>query len=81
MPGMSGVQLAAHLTRSRPDLPVIYASGYSEEGVPRGAADGKPVSYLPKPFTAEKLLRRVREVLDRPAAAADEAPTETAGPE
>ena len=68
MPGMSGVQLAAHLTATRPGLPVIYASGYSDEGVPRGTDDGYVASYLPKPFTAEKLLRQVRETLDRRAA-------------
>ena len=75
MPGMSGVQLAAHLTKARSDLPVIYASGYSEEGVPRAAGDGQGASYLPKPFTAEKLLRQVREALDRRASAGASAPS------
>jgi CheY-like chemotaxis protein len=66
MPGMSGVQLAARLAKSHPGLPVIYASGYSEEGVLRGAGDGG-TPYLPKPFTSERLLALVREVLDRRA--------------
>jgi len=65
MPGMSGVELAAALAATHPALPVIYASGYSEEGVleSRGAETGVP--YLPKPFAAESLLALVREVLDR----------------
>jgi PAS domain S-box-containing protein len=72
MPGMNGVQLAAHLTKTRPDLPILYASGYSDEGVPKGAGQGDRISYLAKPFTAEALLTRIREVLDvtRPAASA-----------
>jgi CheY-like chemotaxis protein len=69
MPGMSGVQLAAHLAAARPELPVIYASGYSDESVPHGTGDGPASSYLPKPFTADKLLRQVRESLDRAATA------------
>ncbi len=70
MPGMNGIQLAAHLTRVRPGLPVIFASGYSHEGVPRGAGKGGKASYLPKPFTADNLLVRIREVLDQAAPAA-----------
>jgi len=42
MPGMNGVQLAAHLTKTRPDLPILYASGYSDEGIPKGAGQGRP---------------------------------------
>ena len=64
MPGMSGVQLAEELAKVHPGLPVIYASGYSEEGLPSGAGE-TTVPYLPKPFSAEQLLASVREVLDR----------------
>jgi signal transduction histidine kinase/CheY-like chemotaxis protein len=65
MPGMNGIQLAAHLTATRPHLPVIYASGYSDQGVPKGVDRDDNASYLPKPFTAEGLLLQIREVLDR----------------
>ena len=68
MPGMSGVELAARLTKTYPSLPAIYASGYSDEGVLPDAADPAGtggVPYLPKPFTSEALLARVREVLDQ----------------
>ncbi|MGD0015606.1 MAG: GNAT family N-acetyltransferase, partial [Bryobacteraceae bacterium] len=63
--GMSGVALASALAATRPDLPVIYASGYAEEAILRAALDDDHVPYLPKPFTSEALLTRVREVLDR----------------
>jgi hypothetical protein len=65
MPGMSGVELAAQLAKHRDGLQVIYASGYSEEGVLRDALGDERVPYLAKPFTAEELLTTVREVLDR----------------
>jgi PAS domain S-box-containing protein len=65
MPGMSGVELAAQLTRSRPGLPVIFASGYSEEDGLREALGNNSAPYLAKPFTAETLLAKIREVLDR----------------
>jgi PAS domain S-box-containing protein len=76
MPGMSGVQLAAKVAKIHPGLPVIFASGYSEEGVLHGAGEGR-FPYLPKPFTSNELLAQVREVLDgaAKAKAAPESPT------
>ena len=80
MPGINGIKLAAHLTSTRPNLPVIYASGYSDEGIPERSAGNRKAWYLPKPFTAEKLLQRVREALDhRPAPRADQASEATSG--
>ena len=80
MPGINGIQLAAHLTRSRPNLPVIYASGYSEEGIPESGGGNLKAWYLPKPFTAEKLLKHVREALDqRGTAAGDPSSEATSG--
>ena len=78
MPGMSGVQLAAGLAITHPNLPVIYASGYSEEGVLRSLGESH-APYIPKPFTSSELLGRVREVLDRAArrAGVPEAETES----
>ncbi|HEX7591223.1 MAG TPA: response regulator, partial [Candidatus Limnocylindrales bacterium] len=65
MPGMSGVELAAQLTKTRVGLPVIFASGYSEEGVLREALGNDRAPYLAKPFTADTMLMKIREVLDR----------------
>ena len=77
MPGMNGVQLAAMLRETRPDLPVVYASGYAEGGVLRAALDDEHVPYLPKPFTADALIARVRETLDRGRGADPESPAPT----
>jgi hypothetical protein len=64
MPGMGGRQLAERLRLDRPDIKVLFVSGYSDNDVlERGVVEpGAP--FLPKPFTAEALLLQVRDVLD-----------------
>jgi two-component system cell cycle sensor histidine kinase/response regulator CckA len=57
MPGLSGRQLAGQLAPLRPEMKVLYVSGYADE-VESG------VAYLQKPFAPETLARRVRDVLD-----------------
>jgi two-component system cell cycle sensor histidine kinase/response regulator CckA len=62
MPGMDGGQLAQQITRIRPEVPVIFVSGYSHhatlhEVLPRGA------HFLPKPFNHDTLNRKVRQAL------------------
>jgi two-component system, cell cycle sensor histidine kinase and response regulator CckA len=63
MPGMTGEELAAELRKSRPDLRVLYISGYAEdsEAIERALSAGD--AFLPKPFTVAELAGRVREVL------------------
>src|SRR5207247_2600359 len=66
MPVLSGRQLADQLARLRPDAKVLYASGYTDDAVVRHGVLESGISYLQKPFTADSLARKVREVLDRP---------------
>jgi len=64
--GMTGRQLAERLQRERPELGVIFTSGYSAEAVDRDAAalvDG--VNFLQKPYEARKLAVTLRSFLDR----------------
>ncbi len=65
MPRMSGKQLAQRLRADRPAMKVIYMSGYADGPVGNHGVHGHEVAMLPKPITAESLLRRVREILDR----------------
>jgi len=66
MSGMSGRELAADLERTLPRLPVLYVSGYTADVIgPKGLLE-PGISLLPKPYTAEALLGKVREILDRP---------------
>ena len=62
MPEMGGGELARRLSSERPDLRILYMSGYADgETAIRGLAGG--AAYLQKPFTSDALARKVREVL------------------
>jgi PAS domain S-box-containing protein len=64
MPQMGGRDLAERLLALRPDLKILFTSGYTEDGiVTRGVLD-RGVSFLPKPYDRSSLTRRVRSVLD-----------------
>ena len=65
MPGMTGDELATRLRRERPELRVLFISGYSEdsEAIERVLRSGD--GFLPKPFTIASLAHQVRQVLDR----------------
>jgi two-component system, cell cycle sensor histidine kinase and response regulator CckA len=65
MPGISGPDLTRRLIQQQPALRVIYMSGYTEDTiVHRGVLD-PGIAFLHKPFTADVLGRKIREVLDR----------------
>ncbi len=63
MPGMSGTVLAQRLLELRPELRVLYTSGYTDDEVVRGVLEPK-AAFLGKPYVAETLLDKVRELLD-----------------
>ncbi len=65
MPGASGPDLTRRLVERRPALKVIYMSGYTEEAIVHHGVLNPGIAFLHKPFTAETLGRKVREVLDR----------------
>jgi len=64
MPGMSGREVALLLAPTHPTMKVLYLSGYTDESVVRHGILEPGVAFLQKPFTAETLARKVREVLD-----------------
>lgn len=64
MPGISGPELAERVKRLRPDLKVLFVSGYRHDALELERL--KPdLSVLPKPFVAAELLRRVRLLLSQ----------------
>ena len=66
MPGMSGAELAKKLRTERPETKIIFMSGYTDDAVAHHGVLESGVTLLVKPFTREALVRKVREVLDRP---------------
>lgn len=66
MPGLNGRELAKELRRRRPDLRVLYISGYAGDEVSRAGIFEAGMELLEKPFTAALLRKRVRKVLDAP---------------
>src|SRR5438552_8770241 len=72
MPEMNGVQLAERIHELRPALPILFFSAYSDQEILRPVfARGLP--YIAKPFTSVQLIKRIREVLDRPKGDAENA--------
>jgi PAS domain S-box-containing protein len=65
MPHMNGRQLADRLKALRPDLKVLYVSGYTDDAVLRRGLLEERIAFLSKPFSPDALARAVREVLDR----------------
>jgi two-component system, cell cycle sensor histidine kinase and response regulator CckA len=65
MPGMSGTELARHLRVIKPELKLLFISGYTDD-IGIGAGDSM-CAYLQKPFTPEALGGTVRELLDMKA--------------
>jgi two-component system cell cycle sensor histidine kinase/response regulator CckA len=65
MPRMSGNQLVEHARPLRPDMRVLYVTGYSEEAIARQGQLTEGIELLPKPFTPGVLTAKIRQILDR----------------
>ena len=63
MPGMSGQELTERLLQNRPELRVLYMSGYSERAATDSARGDASMRLLAKPFSRWALLRVVHEIL------------------
>jgi DNA-binding NtrC family response regulator len=66
MPQMSGRELAQHFVRVRPDMRVLFISGYTDIAIVRHGELEAGTAFLSKPFTPDALAAKVREVLDGP---------------
>jgi PAS domain S-box-containing protein len=64
MPGMSGRELSEGLATLRPEMKILYMSGYKDDTAARHGVPEGGMAFLQKPFTPESLLRKVRDVLD-----------------
>ena len=66
MPLLGGRDLASRLRQERPDLPVMYMSGYTRGVIPDAELQDEGTDFMSKPFAASELVRRIRRLLDRP---------------
>jgi two-component system cell cycle sensor histidine kinase/response regulator CckA len=66
MPGMGGPALAEQLLLSRPQLKVLYVSGYTDDAIIRHGVLEHGIPFLQKPFAPDELAHKVREALESP---------------
>jgi signal transduction histidine kinase/CheY-like chemotaxis protein len=64
MPDLNGRTVAERLSAQRPELRVLYMSGYTDDEVMRRGITAAKTPFIQKPFLPDELLRRVREALD-----------------
>jgi PAS domain S-box-containing protein len=64
MPVMGGGDLSRQLRRTRPDVRVVFMSGYSDDDIVRTGVERTACGFLGKPFSAEALLHGIRDALD-----------------
>lgn len=65
MPNMDGPTLVRNVKRLRPDMPVIFMSGYAEDAFQRNEERAEDLHFLPKPFGLKQLAAKVKEVLSQ----------------
>jgi CheY-like chemotaxis protein len=65
--GMDGRQLADAARKLRPDLRVLFTSGYSENAIVHHGRLDKGVELLSKPYRQQTLAAKLRKVLDAPS--------------
>ncbi len=63
---MDGRSLYRQLSPERPEMKVLYVSGYTEDAIVHHGVLDRDVNFLQKPFTVFGLTSKVRDVLDQP---------------
>jgi two-component system cell cycle sensor histidine kinase/response regulator CckA len=73
LPGISGDQLASHFSPLRPEMKVLYVSGYTDNAIVHHGVLEPGLAFLQNPFSLKRLARKVDEVLAIPLSVADPA--------
>jgi DNA-binding NtrC family response regulator len=64
MPGVSGREIAKQVSSWRPDVKVLFMSGYTDDALIHSHSFDESFAFLQKPFSAVTLAAKIREVLD-----------------
>ena len=65
MPKISGPQLFKKVAPLRPDMKVLYMSGYTDEAIVRHGVLEAGINFIQKPFTPDSIIRKIHEVLNK----------------
>jgi FixJ family two-component response regulator len=65
LPGLNGLELQKQIAKERPDMPIIFITGYGDVPKTVQAMKAGAVEFLTKPFSNEVLLSAVRQALER----------------
>jgi two-component system cell cycle sensor histidine kinase/response regulator CckA len=65
MPELDGPSMLREMRKTRPDLKIIFVSGYAEDAFRKNLPEGEKFSFLPKPFSLKQLAVAVKETLGR----------------
>jgi two-component system cell cycle sensor histidine kinase/response regulator CckA len=65
MPELDGPSMLRELRKTRPDLKIIFISGYAEDAFKKNLPEGEKFHFLPKPFSLKQLAVAVKETLGR----------------
>jgi len=63
MPGIGGRELAERVSRLRPEIRILYMSGYTDQAIVQHGVLGNDAPLLQKPFTLAALASKLREIL------------------
>src|SRR5258708_33412330 len=63
MPEMDGPTLMKELKKRKPDIKIIFVSGYAEDAFDKSLPDQKQFYFLAKPFTLKQLVKVVKETM------------------
>ena len=64
MPGLSGREMVGRIRQKRPDVRVLFMSGYTDDAIMQRGVSEPGTAFLQKPFSGDGLARKVRAVLD-----------------